>query len=149
MSRENDNWAGIIRAVKSPVGFFALVVLCIQAVLAIVVLQVDRTTAGGVIYVMAGLLVLVIISVLIIATRRPFNEIPETRAIPEREAQKTDEQSVLSHLSDYEVLQHKIREYADKHRSTRLMLAKGEQVIKKGDPAADLFLLSGGKSRHR
>jgi hypothetical protein len=67
--RENENWAGIIRAVKAPIGFFALVVLCIQAILSLVALQIDRTTAMPVIYAMAGVLVLVVISVLIIAVR--------------------------------------------------------------------------------
>ena len=69
MAREKESWIGIIRAIKAPVGFFALVVLCIEAILSLVALQIDRTTAMPVIYAMAGVLVLVVISVLIIAVR--------------------------------------------------------------------------------
>jgi len=127
------------------VGFFALVVLCIEAVLALVVFQVEKATASSVVYVMAGVLVLVVVCVLIIAIRGSEG----TRSavpvdITNQQPARANERRILSHLSDYEVLQRKIAEYADTHRSTRLVIAKGERIIKKGDVAADLFLLEDG-----
>jgi class 3 adenylate cyclase len=150
MASQTENWAGIIRAVKAPVGFFALVVLCIQAILGLVALQIDRTQAMPVIYAMAGLLVLVIISVLIIAIRAS-TPVTTASAVDRRTAAKeTAERTAAKtadkkhHLSDYEVLQQKIADYADKHRSCRLVIANGERIIKKGDRAEHLFLLEEG-----
>jgi class 3 adenylate cyclase len=150
VARENEAWAGIIRAIKAPIGFFALVVLCIEAILSLVALQVDRTTAMPVIYAMAGVLVLVVISVLIIAVR-PSMPVAITPTVDRRAVSKETSQPAVTepanekhHLSDYEVLQHKIADYADKHRSCRLVVANGERIIKKGDRAEHLFLLEEG-----
>ena len=143
---DNDKtgWAAIINSVKSPIGFFSLVVLSAEAILAIVASQVDQETASTLTILMGGTLILTVVCVMIIALTKPRIIFPVEKADGDKKPHNSDPTMELRKLSDYEILQKKIREYAERHRSSRITLSKDYQIIRKGDDATELFLLENG-----
>lgn len=143
MANSDDSGrAAILRAIKSPIGFFALVVLSAEALLGILALQLEKADASVLAFVMAGILGLTVVCVLTIALQSSSRGLLSGESqdvVPQKQSNQN-----LASLSDYEVLREKITAYAQSHGSARVQFRRGQMFIKKGDVAETIFLLEDG-----